>query len=352
MTPDEKKGIKITAEDLASITLQPPVPAAAPAVDGKPRVYGNIHGEPTSAPDVPEQKGSIFLKAWVYLGIAGFFGAFIAWGICEPGFLDGGGGSRWGNVLIVPLVVTLMCMFLSIAESIVERSVKRALTRGGLALVVGFIFGFVFYGVANIVFAIGLGIVQGMGLLNEHNPAFWVTRGLAWAVFGAAGGIVYGLIGKSMKKGQYGVIGGLLGAGIGGGIFDPIAFVTGGGAPSRAIGFGLFGLATGVAIGIVESAFKERWLYVASGPLAGKQFILYKQFTSIGSRQECDIYLFKDQSIAPDHAALEMRGSHVQLNALGEVYISGQPVRSRVLQSGDLIQIGRYAFRYQERQKS
>ena len=349
---DEKKGIKITAEDLASITVQAPEPAVAPSAAGKPKVYGNIHGEPTTAPDVPEQKGSIFLKAWVYLGLAGFFGAFIAWGICEPFFTDGEGGSHWGNVLIVPLVVTLMCMFLSIAESIVERSAKRALLRGGLALVVGLVFGFVFYGIANVVFAIGLGIVQNMGLLNQHNPAVWVTRGFAWAVFGAAGGIVYGLIGKSMKKGQYGVIGGLLGAGVGGCVFDPIAFMTGGGAPSRAVGFALFGLATGVAIGIVESAFKERWLYVASGPLAGKQFILYKKFTSIGSRQECDIYLFKDQSIAPDHASLEMRGSHVQINALGETYVSGQPIRSRVLQSGDLIQIGRYAFRYQERQKS
>src|SRR5947209_15069063 len=185
MSADEKKGIKITAEDLASVTIQPPRIGSAPTADGKLKVYGSIHGEPTAAPDVPEQKGSIFLKAWVYLGIAGFFGAFIGWGISEPGFIDGGGSSRWGNVIIIPAVITLMCVFLSIAESIVERSVKRALMRGGLALLLGIVFGFVFETFAGIVFNIGLAIVQGMGLLNEHYPAFCVTRVFAWAVFGA-----------------------------------------------------------------------------------------------------------------------------------------------------------------------
>jgi hypothetical protein len=348
----EHKGIKITSEDLAVVSVQEPVAAPQSPIDGKPRVYGSINAEPTSAPAVSEQKGSILLQGWCYLGIAGLMGAFLGWGVCEPGFVDSGDVSRWGNVLLVPAVVTLMCVFLAIAESLVERSVKRALVRGGLSLLLGIVFGFVFYGIANVAFAIGLSIISGLGILSQHNPAFWAVRGLAWAVFGAAGGIVYGLIGKSVKKGQYGVIGGLIGAGLGGAVFDPIAFATGGGAPSRAVGFALFGMATGIAIGIVESAFKERWLYVASGPLAGKQFILYKQFTSIGSKQDCDIYLFKDTSIAPDHASLEMRGHHVQLTALGEVYVSGQPVRSRILQSGDLIQIGRYAFRYQERQKS
>src|SRR5262249_14098103 len=132
-------------------------------------------------------------------------------------------------------------------------------------------------------------------------------------------------------------------------IFDPIDMVTHLGGPSRAIGFALFGLATGVAMGIVESALKDRWLYVAAGPLAGKQFILYKPMTSIGSSQQCDIYLFKDTSIQQQHASIELRGAQTFLHALGQVYISGQPARTRALQSGDLIQIGRYSFHYRER---
>jgi hypothetical protein len=134
-------------------------------------------------------------------------------------------------------------------------------------------------------------------------------------------------------------------------IFDPISFATKTGLLSRAVGFGLFGLATGVAMGIVESALKDRWLYVAAGPLAGKQFILYKPLTVIGSSQQCDIYLFKDPSIQPQHASIELRGAQTFLNGQGQVYVSGQPTRRRALTSGDLVQIGRYSFHFREKQR-
>jgi len=60
--------------------------------------------------------------------------------------------------------------------------------------------------------------------------------------------------------------------------------------------------------GLVESALKDRWLYVTAGPLAGKQFILYKPRTIVGSDQKCDIYLFKDSNIAKEHAIIDWRG--------------------------------------------
>jgi pSer/pThr/pTyr-binding forkhead associated (FHA) protein len=103
-------------------------------------------------------------------------------------------------------------------------------------------------------------------------------------------------------------------------------------------------------MGLVESALKDRWLYVISGPLAGKQFILYKPQTSVGSTQACDIYLFKDPEILPRHATLVQKGGRIHLIVEGPVYIAGQRVHSsRVLDSGTTIQLGRYSFRYQER---
>ena len=139
---------------------------------------------------------------------------------------------------------------------------------------------------------------------------------------------------------------------VGGVIFDPISFATHGGAVSRAVGFGLLGMATGIAMGLVESALKDRWLYVTSGPLAGKQFILYKPRTTMGSSQDCDIYLFKDADILPQHAVLEVKGSRTHLVAVGMVYAAGQPVRGmKVLESGSVVQLGRYGFRYQEKQR-
>jgi Inner membrane component of T3SS, cytoplasmic domain len=349
---DDKPALKITLEDLAKIKLPQAgeVSSAAAAAPGAVRQYGNISTPGEEVAVVDEGKSKIFLKGWFYLGAAGLLGALAGWGICEPAFVDGE-GHRWGNVWIMALVLALMCLGFGIAESLVERSFRKAMWRGVLALLIGVVFGFVFEFIANMVYNIALGICYQMGVRTQVNPAVWIARGLAWMVFGVAGGIVYGLVDRSGKKIRYGILGGIIGAGLGGVIFDPISFAAHTASLSRAVGFGLFGMATGVAMGIVESALKDRWLYVASGPLAGKQFILYKPVTVVGSSQQCDIYLFKDTSVQPQHASIELRGAQTFLHAQGQVYVSGQPVKHRALQSGDLVQIGRYSFHFRERQR-
>ena len=175
--------------------------------------------------------------------------------------------------------------------------------------------------------------------------AGWRGQSSVWP-----GGAVYGIIGRSSRKTAYGVIGGAIGAAIGGVIFDPISFATKNGAVSRAVGFGLLGMATGIAMGLVESALKDRWLYVTAGPLSGKQFILYKPETIMGSAQANEIYLFKDAEILPRHATLSQKSGRMYLIAEGPVYVGGQRIHStRALENGSIIQIGRYSFRYQER---
>lgn len=355
MNEDPNK-IRITSDDLESVHVDPPWPGvtAPPHVagDSGPRQWGSISGAAPglSAASAGETPGNFLLKSWVYLGIAGLVGAFLAWALCEPGFSDGG-GTRWGNLLIFPIMVTAICAGFAAAESLVERSVQKALMRGLLALVLGVVLGFVFYFIANFIYQIGLNlIVQSGGEMVPGNPAIWFVRAIAWMAFGVTGGIVYGIAGQSGKKCLYGILGGVLGAGIGGLVFDPISLLTGGAGPSRCIGMMIFGASTGVAIGLVESALKNRWLYVSGGPLAGKQFILYKPITRLGSQQANDIYLFKDLSIAPTHATIELRGPHATLVATGPAFVGGQPVTQRVLRSGDLIQIGRYTFQYQEKQ--
>jgi len=348
--PSESNAIKITAEDLASVTIpEAVVPTVAPTLGAK--VYGTINETAEQFVSVPAERGSILLQGWFYLGVAGMLGALAGWGIAEPGFVDGP-GPRWGNFFIIPLIVTLMCIGFGVSESIVERSVRKALLRGALALPLGILLGFIFDMMANSLFSVLMRIVYEAGAQNYRNPAVWIGRGLAWMVFGAAGGVVYGIVGQSTKKGTYGVLGGAIGAGLGGVVFDPISMATHVGSVSRAVGFGLLGLATGIGMGLVESALKDRWLYVVAGPLAGKQFILYKSETSIGSRQEADIYLFKDPNILARHAVISISGARVSLHATGPMLWGGQPVHDRVLQDGDLLQLGRYAFRYKEKHRS
>jgi hypothetical protein len=350
-SPNDPEGIKITAEDLATITL-PSAGVITPAGSSPTwaKVYGTINETAEQMVTVTAERGSILLQGWFYLGLAGLLGALAGWGLAEPGFIDGASHS-WGNFLMLPSIITLMCIGFGVAESTVERSVKKALLRGVLALPLGILLGFIFDMMANIIFGMMLRVCFELGAHTNRNPAFWLARGMAWMVFGAAGGVVYGIVGQSSKKGKYGVLGGALGAGLGGLVFDPIAMATHLGGVSRAVGFALFGLATGIGMGLVESALKDRWLYVVSGPLAGKQFILYKSQTTIGSKQESDIYLFKDPNILPNHAVISLNGARVMLQAMGPVLWAGQQVNSRVLQDGDLLQLGRYAFRYKEKHR-
>lgn len=353
-TSNDNEPLKITAEDLARVEVPDAISPLGPAgtTAGGVRSYGTISDAAEKAPAVAEQKGSILLQGWFYLGAAGLVGATLGWGICERGFVDDPTAHRWGNFWMLPAIVTFMCIAYGMAESAVERSVRKALLRGLLALPLGVVLGFIFDLVANLIYNIALALCAGAGVQSFRNPAVWLARGVGWAVFGAAGGTVYGIVGQSMKKAKYGVLGGLIGAGIGGMIFDPIIMAVHRASLSRAVGFALFGAATGAAMGWVESALKDRWLYVTSGPLAGKQFILYKSLTTIGSDQKSDIYLFKDPSILGQHAAIAISGSRVQLRAIGTAYVTGSPVTNRVLQDGDLLQIGRYAFRYKERHRS
>jgi hypothetical protein len=347
VSEEQKDILRVSVEELSSVAISPVAPAT-PAEAGGAKSYGSIH-EPAAPEIVAQEKGSFFLKAWVYLGLSGMAGAMLGWGISEKGFVEGP-VRHWGNIWMLPLIVTLMCVGFALAESLVERSVRKALIRVGIALPLGVVLGFVLDVIANIIYNIGLSICGAAGVQSFHNPAVWIARGIAWAVFGAGGGVVYGIIGRSGKKTGYGALGGAIGAALGGVIFDPISFVTHGGVASRAVGFGLLGMATGVAMGLVESALKDRWLYVTSGPLAGKQFILYKPQTNMGSVQTCDIYLFKDAEILPQHAALVQKGGRIHLIAEGAVYVAGQRVHhSKVLESGSIIQLGRYSFRYQER---
>jgi ubiquitin-protein ligase len=61
-------------------------------------------------------------------------------------------------------------------------------------------------------------------------------------------------------------------------------------------------------MGLVGSALKDRWLYVTSGPLAGKQFILYKPQTIMGAPVERHLSLQGCRNpAAPRHSHGERR---------------------------------------------
>src|SRR5580704_15524196 len=128
-SPSDGEAIKITAEDLASVAIPQSAVVSPGAQSTGAKVYGTINETAEQFVSVPAERGSILLQGWFYLGLAGLLGALAGGGIAEPGFSDGLGAqshARWGNFIVIPLIITLMCMAFGISESIVERSVRKA----------------------------------------------------------------------------------------------------------------------------------------------------------------------------------------------------------------------------------
>jgi hypothetical protein len=147
----------------------------------------------------------------------------------------------------------------------------------------------------------------------------------------------------------------LVGGLVGGALFDRVAAVTEGNQHlSRLVALLAIGVVAGAATGLIENAAKSGWLKVTAGLIAGKQFILYRNPTFIGSGPECQIYLFRDPEVGRRHAAVHIVPGGFELENLpmgGMTFVNDKPVERARLRSGDKIQIGATSFAFQEKAK-
>jgi len=159
---------------------------------------------------------------------------------------------------------------------------------------------------------------------------------------------------RNGKKFAIGLLGGFVGGVLGGVAYDPI-FVASNASISRLVVLVLIGVTAGALTGLIEHAAKTGWLKVTSGLIAGKQFILYRNPTFIGSGPECPIYLFKDPAVGRRHAAVHAVPGGFEVENLplgGETLVNGRPVNGRArLRAGDEMQVGATRFRFQEKTK-
>ena len=143
------------------------------------------------------------------------------------------------------------------------------------------------------------------------SSAMHLPRGVAWAVVGLVVGLAIGIGSRNKQKIINGALGGFAGGLIGGFMFD---FFTSGPA-ARAFGIMITGLAIGLGIALVERARRQHRLEIVSGGMAGKQFILYSDRTTIGTAPDNDVTLIKDPAIAPYHAVLSASADSLELAA-------------------------------------
>jgi len=179
-----------------------------------------------------------------------------------------------------------------------------------------------------------------------------ILRALSWAFVGALLASGQGIATRSGKRMRNGAIGGLLGGLVGGLLFDPLSLWLQRGWASRLVAIGVIGIVTGGLIGLVENLLKDAWLKVLAGHLAGKEFVIYRNPTRLGSSPKSDIYLFKDAAVAPQHAVISSDGRSYFIEDLGTqsgTFVNGARISRQRLRPNDTLQIGTSRLLYSER---
>jgi len=256
------------------------------------------------------------------------------------------------TILFAALAGLVIALFLSCAEPLVSRNWQGLLVNGSVGICLGMVGGIL----------VGLFIDQlYRALVGEAQEAISFRqifgRSVGWGILGLFLAIAPGVVMRSWKKLVIGLCGGLLGGLIGGALFDPIGQLTGSDWLSRCVGIVAIGLVAGTATGLIETAAKTGWMRVISGLIAGKQFILYRSPTYIGSSPQCEIYLFKDPEVAPRHASVTRlpggQGYEIKdMQSTTGTIVNGARISRTRLKHNDQIQIGSTIFVFQERHHS
>jgi hypothetical protein len=253
------------------------------------------------------------------------------------------------NMLWMGLIGVLIALFLSVAESVVTRNWRAIILNGSVAVFLGAIGGIVVSLFIDDLYRAMQGDTGDIGMARQM-----LARSIGWGILGLFLAIAPGVVMRSWKRLLVGLLGGFLGGLLGGLLFDPIGRWTGSAILSRAVAIVAIGLITALGTGLIERVVKTGWLKVVSGLIAGKQFILYKNPTNIGSSPQCEIYLFKDTQIAPLHAAIHRVPNGYELqdsDSASGTFVNGQTVRKQKLRNGDRIQVGSTVFEFQEKGK-
>lgn len=233
-------------------------------------------------------------------------------------------------------------------DGITSGSGEKALRDGAIGLGVGAVSGFVGGYVAQWVYS---ELLPDDPFSPDAENATLMARAVGWAVFGGLLGAGMGIRGGG-KRVIHGLIGGLIGGAVGGVIFEQVSSDTSSAFTNRLLGLAATGVGVALGVGIVERLLRDAWLQVVGGPMTGKEFILYKEVTTVGAAPKCDIVLVKDGALAPHHLSFvrDQRGAVAVQPAPGAVVlVNGAQTNGQALRSGDAVTLGASTFLVQDR---
>ncbi|MGD1002395.1 MAG: FHA domain-containing protein [Candidatus Brocadiia bacterium] len=320
---------------------------------------------------IEDVKTPFYLNPVVYYATACVLGAFSAWCVFEPFYNEGPGpGIPFvSDYLLFGLAAALMGLAMGVIYGAANHNGRDCFYCGAVGVGVGLLATIVTTLLADLCFGvlshIALAISGRKGYVrfaDLRGGAFFLAmcgRALAWAIVSAGAGLGLGVALKSKKLILNGLAGGLVGGTLGGLLFDPIGrwllSAQSSAAASRAVGMTAIGLLVGLFVGLFENISKDSWFLMLKGPLAGKQFSIFKSPMTIGSAPKRNIYLFKDAEIDPLHASVIKSGNRYMLQDEGSksgTFVNGRRVDKYVLRPGDVVTIGQTVLKYHEKQKS
>jgi hypothetical protein len=256
---------------------------------------------------------------------------------------------HWKDLLSHIIAFGLCGLFisvcLSIADPVIDRNVHAAVKNGAIGAGLGLIGGLA----ASLVVDRIYGLIGGAdhGAIRQY-----LAQSMSWAVLGCFVAIAPGVVAMNRKRFYIGVAGGAVGGLVGGLLIDPFSQMTDSPEIGRLIAFCCIGMITGAATGIIERAARRGWLRVTAGVIKGKQFILYRNPTYIGSAPDCQIYLFRDPKVGRRHAAIHLHQGRIEIEDLplgGATLVNSVPIARKALRQGDQITIGSTKFLFQEK---
>lgn len=252
------------------------------------------------------------------------------------------------NLLSYGLYGLLISICLSIAEPVSDRNYAGALINFFVGAASGVVGGVV---VSTFIDYVYRTMMAGVSDANRGSAQIF-AHAMKWGVLGLFLTIGPGLVMRNIKKLAIGLVGGLVGGFIGGTLYDPIYSIIGNDHISKLAALLAIGLFAGLGTGLIENAAKAGWVKVTAGLITGKQFILYRNPTFIGSGPECPIYLFRDPQVGKRHAAIHIVPGGFELENLplgGETLVNGKPITRSRLRGGDEIGVGITRFVFHEK---
>lgn len=244
--------------------------------------------------------------------------------------------SRTSTAMWSAVLALFIGLSLGIGEGVYygssEKAVKYALIGAGVSLVLGYVSGYL----AQYMYS---------EMLSDDPVDFAaaLVRGLGWAIMGLGIGVSIGLIKPEKKRILFCAIGGLVGAFIGGFLFNYICDIIRGDVVARGVAIIVMGCLIGVGVGLLEQFAKAAWLKVIRGEFEGKEYLVFEGTTSIGNNGKNTIVLFKDKLVGPHHCDIKLEGSKYVLYDCGTpmgTIVNGQKTARHILRQGDAIAIG------------